>query len=341
MEMVTWIVHSETPFLGGYDNNDNECNFSGANSNSSKASNKWIKFMQTSETAGIFKRGEGTRKSTEFTIQDGITLADYCNWMKDYSVTVARDAFNAFARVSNALTESSTCRCCSAYRSDTLQSAFAGTALDPSARGENSTMSQVGVDDLRKLNVKERWVNHVLSIREVSELDELPPLEGKGIPGEWRANRDWRECPQNPWIACERQVLDTDARITVLFPGSLVFNTTVAPLKIGQPSTHANSKGGPNVTDAFLLNSNDENVGILRTMDRGWQETHGSKDGIQRLFEFVVIPGRLQEYNKRKISAWLERLPCKRFVARRVGVGTAKMCRWKDCSPRWEMVFFI
>lgn len=90
-------------------------------------------------------------------------------------------------------------------------------------------------------------------------------------------------------------------------------------------------------------------------MDRGWIHTHCSKDGVQRLFEFAVISGRLQEYYTRKTSAWeerysdiwqlnvimVERLPCKPFVARRAGVGIVTMCKWKDCSPRWETVVLI
>ncbi|KAI8948821.1 heterokaryon incompatibility protein-domain-containing protein [Xylaria longipes] len=396
MEMLTWTAHSAPPFLEGYGHDDDEGNCSGVDSDTSKSSkNSPIQLTQTSGNAGVFSRGKYARKGTQFTIQDGIRLVDYCTWVKDYSsrqLSVAKDAFNAFAGVSNALRESFNSQMLFGMPERHVAVCLCWDCPGPfSPRGELhdvpswswvSSSSAVTYDceseilgrdflhiaslvyfhyqdpggNLRKLHVEERWLKNVISIRELSELEELPPLSGKGIPGEWRTNRDWKECLQNPWKTYERQVLDADTRIVaVLFPGSLVFNTTVASLKIGKPSSHANSQEEANVTNAFLVNANDEHVGTLRTMGRGWIETHCSKDGVQRLFEFAVISGRLQEYYKRKMSAWeerysdiwelnvmmVERLPCKPFVARRVGVGTVTMCKWKDCSPRWETVVLL
>ncbi|KAI0436265.1 heterokaryon incompatibility protein-domain-containing protein [Xylaria telfairii] len=396
MEMLTWTIHSAPPSSEGLDHRDDNSNFASADSDSSETpSRNPFQVTQTSEVTGVYSRGRHQGKGTQFTIQDGIRLVDYCNWVKDYSsrqLSVVSDAFNAFAGVSNALCESFNSRMLFGIPERHIAVCLCWDCPGPfSLRGELhdvpswswvSSSSAVTYEceneilgrdflhiaslvyfhyqdpdgDLCKLDIEERWVQNVTSIRELSELEELPPLRGKGIPGEWRTNRDWRECLQNPWTASERQALDVDARIVAaLFPGSLVFNTTIASLKIGQPSSQVNSKGESKFTNASLVNTNDEHVGILRMMDRGWIDTHCSKDGVQRLFEFAVISGRLQEYYTRKTSAWeerysdiwqlnvimVERLPCKPFVARRAGVGTVTMCKWKDCSPRWETVVLV
>ncbi|KAI0183341.1 hypothetical protein EV127DRAFT_24278 [Xylaria flabelliformis] len=112
---------------------------------------------------------------------------------------------------------------------------------------------------LRKLDVEERWVQNVVSIHEISQQEELPALSGKGIPGEWRSNRDWKKCLQNPWTTYQRQGLNTDAcTVAALFPGSLIFNTTVAPLKISPPSANDDSKGKSDNANMFLVSDNNE-----------------------------------------------------------------------------------
>ncbi|KAI0449055.1 hypothetical protein F5B21DRAFT_520824 [Xylaria acuta] len=299
MEMLTWTAYSASPFLEGYDYNDDDCNFSGVDSDASKnARDELIKLTQTSKVTGVFVRGKYGRKGTQFTIQDGIKLADCCIWVKDYSsrqLSVARDAFNAFAGARGEIYDVpswSWVSSSSAVTYDCEDDILGRDFLQIASLVYFHYQDPDG--NLRKLNVEERWVKNVVSIRELSELEELPPLSGKGIPGEWRDNRDWKECLQNPWTTYKQQASDIDARtVAALFPGSLVFNTTIASLKISQPSTNANSKEQSNVADAFLVNTNNEHVGTLRAMDRGWIETHRSGEGVQRLFEFLVISGRL------------------------------------------------
>ncbi|KAI0429969.1 heterokaryon incompatibility protein-domain-containing protein [Xylaria sp. FL1042] len=344
------------------------------------------------ESNGIFRRAKYGGKGPQFTFQDGVKLSDYCDWVKDYSsrqLSVASDFFNAFAGVGNALRESFNCRTLFGIPEKYIAICLCwdtpgpfspqGTIHDIPSWSWVSSSSATTYDcegetlgkdflhiatiiyfyyqqpdgDLQKLEAEERWIQHEISIQELSQLEELPPMRGKGIPGEWRSNRDWKECPQNPWATYQRQALDPDARIVAsMFPGSLVFNTTVASLKITRPPTPTKGKEESNISDAILVNTRDERIGILRMMERGWIETHCSNDSVQKLFEFVVISGRLQEYQTRKSLAWedrfsdiwelnvmmVERLPCKSFVARRIGIGRVTMCKWKDCSPRWETV---
>ncbi|GAW18703.1 hypothetical protein ANO14919_081840 [Xylariales sp. No.14919] len=394
MEMLTWTVHTPPLSLEGHDrHNDQKDSPQDEPGPLGRSRNVVAKPSEIPDVPGIFDRGQTDRKSTQFTIQAGVELADYCNWVKDYSsrqLSLASDAFNAFSGVSNALRESFNTRLLFGIPERYLAVCLCWDCPGPfSPRGElhgvpswswvssssavfyDRERDTIGQDflriasltyfhcqepdgSLRELEVEERWVQTVISIRELSEREELPLLSGsKGLPGEWRTNRDWRECPQNPWTTRERRALDPDARLAAaMFPGSLVFNTTVASLKISQPSTQANSKTPEMAPNAILMNANNENVGVLRMMDRGWIETHCSNDGVQKFMEFAVISGRLQEYRTRKNSAWeerysdiwelnvmmVERLPCRPFVARRIGVGTVTMCKWKDCGSRWETV---
>ncbi|KAI1422854.1 heterokaryon incompatibility protein-domain-containing protein [Xylaria sp. FL1777] len=393
MEMLSWAVHPAPTYSERYDYHGHDRDLREDREESLEfLNNNGVNATQAFGDSAIFKRGKYEVKGTQFTIQDGIRLADYCDWVKDYSsrqLSYASDSFNAFSGVGNALRESFNCRmlfgipekyvavcllwdcpgpfspCGEIHNVPSWSWVSSASAVTYECENESLGRDFLHIaslvyfhyqqpeGDLQKLDVEERWIQTEISIQELSEREELPPLRGKGIPGEWRTNQDWKECPQNPWTAYERQVLDPNACIAAaLFPGALVFNTTVASLKINQFSAPTNDKVEPKVSDALLVNANDERVGTLRTMDCRWIETHCTRDGVQKLFEFAVISGRLQEYSTRKWSAWekryydiwelnvmmVERLPCKSFVARRIGIGRVTMYRWKDCGPRWETV---
>ncbi|KAI0521565.1 heterokaryon incompatibility protein-domain-containing protein [Xylaria bambusicola] len=392
MEMLTWAVHTTPLSLhrddGGH-NDDMYC-LEDRSGSSGLSSDEATDALKEPEGGGIFKR---TDNDEQFTIQDGVKLAHYCNWIKDYSsrqLSVASDAFSAFAGVANALRPAFNCQMrfgipekyipiclcwdCPGHfspRGDIPEvpswswvSSSRPVTYDCEGEVLGRDFLQIAsivyfyiktpAKNLLKLQAEERWIQHEVSIQEMAGRDELPPLRGKGIPGEWRSNKDWRECPQNPWTTFARQTLDSEAiKVADLFPGSLVFNTTVACLKIGQLSAPKDKKKSKSdVSNAIILSSNDEHVGTIRMMDHGWIENNCSSVGVQKRFEFIVISGRLQEYFNRKMSAFLnrysdiwelnvmmvERLPCASFVARRMGIGTVKMCKWKDCSPRWETV---
>ncbi|KAI2463197.1 hypothetical protein F4781DRAFT_437688 [Annulohypoxylon bovei var. microspora] len=205
---------------------------------------------------------------------------------------------------------------------------------------------------LRRLDITEMWIQDEISIEDLSRREELPSLDMED------QQRDWRDCPQNPWQTFERQALDPDAcKMAAMFPGSLVFNTTAASLAID----HLNHAGGVptkyEVFDASLLNKSGEAVGILDTVDFSWVEAHRNVEGNKKLFDCIVISGELERYSIRKnytfFSRWdpskwaefwlldvmlVQRLPCKPFVARRVAVGKVKLYKWKECDARWETV---
>ncbi|KAI1655573.1 HET-domain-containing protein [Daldinia decipiens] len=203
---------------------------------------------------------------------------------------------------------------------------------------------------LRKLNIQERWIQHEVTIEEVANQAELPILTHKALPSDWRTNRDWEDCPHNPSQTFARQVLNAEAcRFATMFPGSLVFNTTVASL--GIDFSKSNIENDHNAQNASICNEGTI-VGHLNMMSFAWINTRRTTPGNRKLFDFIVISGALQPLSTRKWHAFLrqhdhiwqlrvmlvERLACKPFVARRVDVGAISLCDWKQCRPRWETV---
>ncbi|KAI1479716.1 HET-domain-containing protein [Daldinia eschscholtzii] len=204
---------------------------------------------------------------------------------------------------------------------------------------------------LRKLETQEQWIHHEITIEEVAGQTELPVLTYKKLPTNWKSSRDWENCPHNPSQVFLRQALDAEAcRFATMFPGALVFNTTVASLGIDFRS-RASPEKDHNSQDASICHE-DETVGRLNMMSFEWINTRRTTPGNRKLFDFIVICGALQPLSTRKMSSFLrlpdqawqlhvmlvERLVCKPFVARRVDVGTISMRYWKQCKPRWETV---
>ncbi|KAI0119593.1 HET-domain-containing protein [Daldinia grandis] len=208
---------------------------------------------------------------------------------------------------------------------------------------------------LRKLNTQERWIQHEATIKEVAIQAELPTLTHKALPSNRRTNGDWEDCPHSPSQAFARQILNVEAcGFATMFPGSLVFNTTVASLGVDF-SSKGNIKSDHSVQNAVICNEGII-VGRLNMMSFEWINTRRTTPGNRKLFDFIVISGALKPLSTRKWHAFLrqhdqiwqlrvmlvDRLACKPFVARRVGVGvgvgTITLCDWKQCRPRWETV---
>ncbi|KAL0943056.1 uncharacterized protein CTRU02_200942 [Colletotrichum truncatum] len=216
----------------------------------------------------------------------------------------------------------------------------------------------------RKLEVEQRWMEHETSIAEIACRTELPLtlVQQKARPADWRSDLIWKQSPHNPWEARGHLQLDSQAQsIAALFPGSLVFNTTVASLSIKhfdlperspKRGQEAEEDSGGDDVGVEICAENGERVGILNRVSREWIEPREDANGNKRLFDFIVICGALESYSIRKWLAFMrqwdktwqlcvmmvERLPCEPFVARRVEVGMIQTSMWKDCNPRWETV---
>ncbi|KAI1338760.1 HET-domain-containing protein [Xylariaceae sp. FL0016] len=343
---------------------------------------------QEAKLRGIGFRVDREYGSRSTTVAENTSLEEYVLWVADYSsrqFSYGTDILNAFSGVGNALSSAFGSRMlfgipekylaqCLMWDSDGTPSLRSELHVIPSWSWASSLkpVNYSWCDDKvseraleivslvyyhyqdpnhgrRRLDVEERWMHHDITIEETANMDELPILRGKGLPGEWRTNRDWHECPQNARQILTRKSLSEDAcRVAMVFPGCLIFNTTVASLAID----HLRTNEKHDTFNASLCNSQGEHIGILSHMDFDWVELRRSTRGNRHLFDFICLSGRLESYSVRKWLAfdnrhedmWLlhvmmvERLPCRPFVARRVAVGTVKLCKWKDCEPRWETV---
>ncbi|XXG97884.1 hypothetical protein Hte_004198 [Hypoxylon texense] len=335
---------------------------------------------------GFYQRHESAYEDT-FRLKETVSIQDYSRWVEDYSarqLSFGTDILNAFAGVESSLSAAWNSKMlygmpekylsiCLLWHSENTARrsgdiphwswASSLSAVDYSWHTSflNDDLIQIASlvyfhyqdpsQGLQKLEVQERWIMDVITIEELAKREELPPVIKKHVPGEWRSNRDWRECPQNPWETFKRRALSSDAcNVAAMIPGSLVFNTTVASLEIDYTDEHTPEKYKSR--DAQLRNRQGEEVGVLHEMEFHWVEARRSTKSSRNSFDFIVLSGELEKWSTRKnlsgydrwADMWLldvmlvERLPCKPFVARRVAVGTVKMCKWKDCEPRWETV---
>jgi len=204
---------------------------------------------------------------------------------------------------------------------------------------------------LRKLDVEERWIHHARRIEEIGSMSGVPELERqKYTPATWRSNSTWQECPHNPWQTLAHSTLDPDAcHAAAAKPGSLMFNTTAASLKLQRDIRNISPETGCSDQDVKICNQNGELVGWLHKMSPGWIEKHA--DG-EETHDIIVICGALADWRARKTMSqylkdfdlWnlhvmlIERSPFESCVARRVDVGIVFAHKWKDCNTRWETI---
>lgn len=153
--------------------------------------------------------------------------------------------------------------------------------------------------------------------------------------------KTWERCPHNPWSVSEFHILDSDhARLASSYPGSLVFNTTVASLWLRKGTSYGTpllerrlrDTSGLNMTDTDrwpfyskeraelckigdrqfeIRNKSGRTVGMLMPLDHDWRRRNID---MKKAHEFIVIcpgalPRVLQEdlaaQSKRWTNAWL------------------------------------
>lgn len=337
------------------------------------------------EYTSCVKRNEDFR-NIRFTIGQKTSISDYCSWVGDFTsrqLSFETDILHAFQGVANALSTS--------FGNTTMLFGLPERFLDdsliwrtlgiPSRRAGvpqipswswASSLEAVHYEDYykasivifhyqdpdlgrrRMLDVQGKWVRHHISIQALAKQDELPELSGlQYLPGNWRTNRDWKECPHNPWqVVAHHKSLDTDAcAVAAQKPGSLVFNSTVASLKIDLRAPGRHHRPDSNY-DAVLRSVNGDIVGKLFLSCPEWIIAQRDAKGNTRLFDTVVVSGGLESkqtrgsicFDGRFSDIWLlniilvERLQSKPFVAQRLAVGTITMSKWRECNPRWETV---
>lgn len=207
---------------------------------------------------------------------------------------------------------------------------------------------------LRKLDVGERWIQHEISLADALSGPELPELQAKCKPGAWRTRMTWQECPHNPWQSLAWAGLNPEACTAAEnMPGALLFNTTVASLRIGHHFKYEKTDQHLLDRDAAIFDHTGEHIGQIHRMPLEWINEQASRGTFH---EFVVVSGGLADTGARKMMAkylndfdmWrlqvmlVERLENEpTFVVRRKEVGYIRAHRWKFCNPRWETVVLV
>ncbi|KAF4895511.1 hypothetical protein CGCF415_v007867 [Colletotrichum fructicola] len=215
---------------------------------------------------------------------------------------------------------------------------------------------------LGRVGVRERWLGMEMRKMNILSPDKLPKLQRRMSGGRISVSEEtdrmyeemWNRCPHSPWEALARPELDPAAvEIAGDFPGCLVFNTTVASLRIGRDRRSGMRTAGE-FEDAEILDVMGRQVGYLDKMDPEWIAGRKGKRDRRRMLDFIVISAGLQEATSER-GQWafiegqfhelwqfnvmlVERLPYEQFVARRIGVGCVRVSRWMECNPRWETV---
>lgn len=180
-------------------------------------------------------------------------------------------------------------------------------------------------------------------------------------PDERLSDAHWRECVYNSRQAASRSKFEPAAiRLAAEFPGSLVFNTTVASVRI-ESDDEMISLG---YDMAAIYDAAGDIVGHVKKAGLAWIRARESLNADREMFDCIVLEGGKFAYGhqmpwsptrRRRSDArfeyWItnnesweltimlvERLPYKPFVARRVDIGSILVCLWNKCNPRWETV---
>ncbi|KAI8163525.1 hypothetical protein KHU50_007551 [Colletotrichum sp. SAR 10_65] len=158
---------------------------------------------------------------------------------------------------------------------------------------------------LGRVGVRERWLGMEMRKMNIISPDKLPKLQRRMSGGRISVSEEtdrmyeemWNRCPHSPWEALARPELDVAAvQIAGDFPGCLVFNTTVASLRIGRDHRRSGTRAAAGeFEDAEILDVMGRQVGYLDKMDPEWIAGRKGKRDRRRMLDFLVISAGLQE----------------------------------------------
>ncbi|KAH8671796.1 heterokaryon incompatibility protein-domain-containing protein [Tricladium varicosporioides] len=209
----------------------------------------------------------------------------------------------------------------------------------------------------------EYWHEECTTREDFERLSALPPGSSSYMPSAAMSTIVWKGCPHNPWESLLRNDLDNAACHAALkYPGSLVFNTTVASLLLRNAhsykeeclSSERDIESKNDLTLLDIYNERSEKVGQMIKMDRTWVE---EEIDLKVQHDFIVICAtmlkkserrKLYEHDERKFEMatglwhlWvmlIRRDKADSCVTSRLGIGTIMTEHWKLCNPRWETV---
>lgn len=212
---------------------------------------------------------------------------------------------------------------------------------------------------------KEKWVGQFgdekrTTLEDFQRLSALPPVVWSYMPSTEMSTILWKDCPHNPWESLLHNDLDNAAcHAASKYPGSLVFNTTVATLLLSDAHCYeeecSSSKNNVESKDHLMLlniyNKQSEKVGQMIKMARTWVE---EEIDLEAHHDFIVICATILNKSERSklymrkfettTEVWrlyvmlIERDRTDSCVASRLGIGTIETRYWKLCNPRWETI---
>jgi len=211
---------------------------------------------------------------------------------------------------------------------------------------------------LQAVRCEERWLHEELALEEFRQQETIPRSSYNFNPPHHISHQIWSLiCPHNPWTTLEYLALDEKiCEKAISFPGALVFNTTMAKLSVRDDGDNE----GPGI-----FGPTGNLAGRVPGLDRTIYE-HGG----DRLFDFVVICGGLENWRSRRslyklstmmigneqatdalrwdmYKSWrlfvllVERDVDKDYLFRRIHAGYIYAARWKMCQPNWQTVVLI
>ncbi|KAK8073596.1 hypothetical protein PG994_004495 [Apiospora phragmitis] len=255
------------------------------------------------------------------------TFASYKRSVKDYSsrqLSLETDILNAFSGVANVMATGFGSRMLFGLPERFLPQCLLWTCDGPSVgRGDRITIPSWSWASCAK-PIDYGWNSSDFGFGEDANMCSIvqyyyqDPDEGLR---ELATEQRW-DAPRN------------DNRLAAAFPGALVFNTTVASLKIGNLNGEGDA-AEETPENADICNAARERVGRLARMGRDWIRARQSSDENEKMFDFIILCGSLAPYGHRQWlvrggqskSIWqlqgmlVERLPYKPFIARRVDIG--------------------
>jgi hypothetical protein len=207
----------------------------------------------------------------------------------------------------------------------------------------------MGDQGLRRLDIEERWFGVDIDF---SNCPVLEDTRHRYVPDCQTTEEIWRDCPQSPWESRSRLDLDRSARqLAVEYPGSLVFNTTIAALAL-RPSAMPNKD--LNTVSLELLSPDQEQIGDIQ-LDRAWMN---EKVDLQQDQMFIVLCAGILPKSKRRelfhTQQWEERDLDKSpwllvvmmvqqhdGVSERLGLGYVEARLWKNARPEWQTIVLV
>jgi len=230
--------------------------------------------------------------------------------------------------------------------------------LGPIKYDQNSYANKIGTliefyfqcpqGGLRRVKTNCVWFFQAIRLDKFQDLpivNEMYP-EMRFMPSSELSNRMWRECPHRPWnVSAHPPDLGTVKRASQ-YPGSLVFATTIASVKLRTQELGGDSLG------LDILDPHNSVIGRLGGLHKQYVSEILANNSVNEIIVLAAgIRGESFRYalahntERTDMSLWLLHVMLIRRdevgVARRLGIGTVEAQSWKRCCPKWCTIILL